>query len=207
MNILLSHGSPDDTHRKAVEILASGVSGHLGQPVSAAFLGEALPSGAKVLPMFLTQGGHLRTDVPAMMHAAGAHLLRGPVDAAAEFADMALELAVAARQKQRAVMFALYRLSGAQGLMTGLYERSRVFALPAVAGLYGQCDAATVLSLWSREGLKEALIQPVLMFPGHSMEALHRIAHDSGMHIAIGPALCEHPRIAAWLAERFREAV
>lgn len=205
MNLLLSHGSPDEAHHKALESLAGDVSGILGETVGTAFLGNALPDGARVLPMFLTRGRHLGNDVPAMIQAAGARLLTGPADHPADMALMALELAVAARRKQRAVMFALYRLGGAQALMAELYEGSRKFGLPAIAGLYGQCDAASVLRLWREEGVKEALLQPVLLFPGHSLESLHKIADASGIHVAIGHALCEHPRFPAWLAERFRE--
>jgi len=206
LNILLSHGSPDEAHRKALEALALRVSDELGGPVSIAFLGDVLPEGAKVLPLFLTQGRHLRNDVPAMIQSADACLLEGPADNPEEIARMALELAVAARMKQRAVMFVLYRLSGAQALMAGLYECTKKFPLPAVAGLYGQCAAASVLRLWKSEGLKDVLIQPVLLFPGHSMDALKDTAAASGLDIAIGPALCEHPAFPAWLAGRFREA-
>jgi len=207
MNVLLSHGSPDDAHRLAVEALAAGVSIQLGEPVTAAFLDDALPDRARVLPLFLTQGRHLRNDVPAMIQAADACLLAGPADFPAEMAEMALESVVELRNKQRAVMFALYRLGGAQALMAELYDRSKKFSLPAIAGLYGQCDAASVLRLWKSEGHKDALVQPVLLFPGHSLDALRQAAQDSGLNIAIGPVLSEHPRFTAWLAERFKESV
>jgi len=205
MNVLLSHGSPDEAHREALEALASRVSAELGKPVGVAFLDDVLPNGARVLPLFLTQGRHLGNDVPAMIEAADACLLAGPADFPAEMAQMAYELAIELRSKQRAVMFALYRLTGAQGLMTELYDRSKKFSLPAIAGLYGQCDAASVFRLWKSEGHKDALIQPVLLFPGHSLDTLHQAAQDSGLNVTIGPVLCEHPRFAVWLAERFRE--
>ncbi len=206
MNILLSHGSPDEAHSRAVEALAAKVAAELGEAVGTAFLGDGLPRGAKVLPLFLTRGRHLEQDVPAQAGAAGAELLAGPADFPAEVADMALELARAARAKQRAVMFALYRLAGAEELMSELYDRSKQFPLPAIAGLHGHCDAASVLTLWRDEGLKEALVQPVLMFPGHSMELVQETTASSGLECSIGPTLGGHEGFAAWLAGRFREA-
>lgn len=207
MNILLSHGSPDDAHRQALDELAQAVSTELGEAVGTAFLDDALPQGARVLPLLLGRGRHSDRDVPAMIEAAGAELLTGPAGHPAAMADMAFELAQQKRGKQRAVMFALYRLSAAQALMAELYERSKKFSLPAIAGLHGQCDVASVLRLWADEGLKEALIQPVLLFPGHSLQTLEDAGVQSGLDVAIGPVLCEHSGLAAWLAERFREAV
>jgi len=66
---------------------------------------------------------------------------------------------------------------------------------------------ASVLCLWKAEDIKEALIQPVLLFPGHSMDALGEVARESGLEVGIGPTLSEHPRFTEWLAGKFREAV
>lgn len=207
MNILLSHGSPDAAHRQSVEELAQTVSAELGEAVGTAFLDDALPQGARVLPLLLGRGRHADTDVPDMIEAAGPELLTGPAEHPAAMADMAFELAQQKRGKQRAVMFAPYRLSAAQALVAELYERSKKFSLPAIAGVHGQCDAPSVLRLWAAEGLKEALIQPVLLFPGHSLQALKDAGAQSGLEVAIGATLCAHPGLAAWLAGRFREAV
>jgi len=144
-------------------------------------------------------------DVPAMAEVAGAEVLEGPADFPADMARMALELAQSVREKQRAVMFALYRLSEAEALMTELYDCSKTFPLPAIAGLHGQCNAASVLGLWHDEGLKEALVQPVLLFPGHSLDALQGAADAHGLDVTTGPALCEHEDFAGWLTDRFRE--
>ncbi|PIY54274.1 MAG: hypothetical protein COZ01_00955 [Zetaproteobacteria bacterium CG_4_10_14_0_8_um_filter_55_43] len=206
LNILLSHGSPNDVHRQAVESLCLRVKQALGDEIQAAFLGDALPQGAKVVPLFLTQGQHLEKDVPAMAEASGVQLIAGPAGFPAAMAEMALEMAVAQRQKQRAVMFALYRLNVAEALMAELYERSKKFPLPAIAALHGQCDVASVLRLWQAEDIKDVLIQPVLLFPGHSMDALAAVAKSSGLEVRIGPVLSEHPGFAAWLAGRFRES-
>jgi len=207
VNILLSHGSPNDVHRHAVEALCGKVAQVLGGEVGAAFLGDVLPQGAKVLPLFLTHGRHLEKDVPAMAEMADVKLIAGPAAYPADMAEMALTLAVGKRQKQRAVMFALYRLSVAGALMAELYERSKKFPLPAIAALHGQCDVVSVLRLWKSEGIRDVLIQPVLLFPGHSMDALGQVARESGLDVAIGPVLSEHPRFAEWLAGRFQEKV
>jgi len=206
MKILLSHGSPDPAHRQAVEELAHRVEDTLGETVEAAFLGDALPKGADVLPMFLIEGGHLLKDVPEMIAASGARLIKGPAAFPDDMAGMAIDLAVAKRLKQRAVMFALYRLPGAQSLMAPMYTLSRKFPLPAIAALHGQCDVASVLRLWGGEGVKQALIQPLLLFPGKSLDQLKQCAEGMAMDIVVGRPLTEHPDFPLWLAERFREA-
>lgn len=186
--------------------MAGKVASELGEQVDTAFLGDDLPKGAKVVPLFLTQGRHLKTDVSAMIETAGAELLSGPADHPAELARMVLDLAQSTRAKQRAVMFALYRLAGAEELVAELYDCSKQFPLPAIAGLHGECDVASVLGLWHDEGLKEALLQPVLLFAGHSLDALKGTADASGLEVAVGPALSEHKGLAGWLAWRFKEA-
>ena len=206
MNILLSHGSPNDVHRHAVEALAEKVSALLSEPVNAAFLDDDLPKGAKILPLFLLHGRHLERDVPKMLESTQSQLIDGPAAYPADMAQMAFELASTQRKKQRAVMFALYRLGAADALMAELYERSKKFSLPAIAALHGQCDVASVLRLWKAEEIKEVLIQPVLLFPGHSIDALGEIAEKSGLECGVGPSLSEHPDFTEWLAAKFREA-
>jgi len=206
LNFLLSHGSPDDVHRQAVESLAGQVATCLGEQVQTAFLGHALPEGARVLPLFLTHGRHLQQDVPSMVTDNGARLIAGPADFPIHVASMAMDLAVARRGKQRAVMFALYRLLGAQALMASIFTLSRKFPLPALAGMHGQCDVDSVLGLWSADGLSQALIQPVLLFPGKSLDRLAQYATDSEMDIEVGRPLSEHADFPDWLAQRFREA-
>ncbi|MDX8407036.1 MAG: CbiX/SirB N-terminal domain-containing protein [Mariprofundaceae bacterium] len=206
MNILLSHGSPDARHREAVTSLADQVATNLGETVEAAFLEDRIAKGTRVLPLFLTRGRHLQQDVPAMAEAGGARLLRGPADYPGDMARMALELALQAREKQRAVMFAVYRLIGAEALMSELYEVNKKFPLPAIAGLHGQCDVASVLGLWSESGLKDVLIQPVLLFPGKSLDALAEIGRSYDLNVKLAAPLVEHEGFAAWLADRFREA-
>jgi len=206
LNILLSHGSPNNVHRHAVEALAQKVSALLGEPVNAAFLDDDLPKGAKILPLFLLHGRHLERDVPKMLESTQSQLIDGPAAYPADMAQMAFELASTQREKQRAVMFALYRLGAADTLMAELYDRSKKFSLPAIAALHGQSNAASVLELWKREGLAEVLIQPVLLFPGHSIDALGEIAEKSGLNFSVGPTLSEHPGFTDWLADRFRKS-
>jgi len=206
LNILLSHGSPNDVHRHTVEALCGKVAQALGEEVYAAFLGDDLPQGARVLPLFLMHGRHLEKDVPKMMGSADARLITGPAEYPSDMAQMALELAVEQRKKQRAVMFVLYHLGATEALMAELYERSKKFSLPAVAALYGQCDVASVLRLWKEEGIVDVLVQPVLLFPGHSMDTLSGVADASGLEVSTGRVLSAHPQFANWLAAQFREA-
>ncbi len=160
-----------------------------------------------MLPLFLTRGRHMQQDVPAIIERCSGRLVNGPAEFPADMARMALELAQQARQKQRAVMFALYRLTGAESLMASLYDVSKKFPLPAIAGLHGQCDAESVLALWSESALAQVLIQPVLLFPGRSLDVLIELGQRQGMEVNTGKPLAEHDGFGAWLADRFREAV
>jgi len=206
MRVLLSHGSPDPAHRQAVEGLAHRVAEILGEPVEAAFLGSELPKCAVVLPLFLIEGGHLLKDAPQMITVSEAKLIKGPAAFPDDMAGMAMDLAIAKRGKQRAVMFALYRLPGAQALMASIYTLSRKFPLPAITALHGQCDVPSVLQLWHSEGIKQALIQPLLLFPGKSLDQFEQCAADMDMDIVVGRPLTEHPDFPAWLAARLRGA-
>jgi len=183
------------------------VAGRLGSEVRAAFLGDDLSPEANVMPLFLMQGEHLRNDVTNMVKSSHSNIIPGPADCSAEIGQMALSLATATRKKQRTVMFALYRLLHAEALMSTLYDVSKAFPLPAIAGLRGVCDVRSVLDLWCRNGVEEALIQPVLLFPGKSLARLEQLADKASMDIIIAPPLTEHPDFSAWLAERFRQSL
>jgi len=206
VNILLSHGSPNAQHRQAVGALSLSVGTLLGEPVAAAFLGDALPEGARVVPLFLLYGRHLQVDVPAMIEGRGIEILGAPADDSAAMAGMALELTEQTRGKQRAVMFAFYKLLAGEALMAQIYELGRKFSLPSVAGLHGAANVASVLKLYREEGMKDAYIQPVILFPGHSLDQLEKAANASGLEVQIGPVLSRHPEFALWLANQFRGA-
>jgi len=206
VNILLSHGSPNVQHRQAVEALALSVGTLLGEAAEAVFLGDTLPDGARVVPLFLLYGRHLQVDIPAMAKGRDIEILGAPADDSAAMAGMALEIAGQTRGKQRAVMFAFYKLLAGEALMAQIYELGRKFSLPSVAGLHGTANVASVLELYREEGMKDAYIQPMLLFPGHSLDRLEEAANASGLEVQIGPVLSRHPEFALWLANQFRGA-
>jgi len=206
VQVLLAHGSSAPAYRQCLQQLADRVSEHLGEPVQSACLGESVPKHARVLPLLLTHGDHWLHDVQAVLQSAEACLVAGPASFPADMADMLQAMVVDRRGKQRAIMFALYRLTVAEALMTELYRTSKCFPLPAVAALHGTCDVASVLSLWCDEGIKEAFIQPALLLPGRSLERLQALAGSSGIHISVGEPLAVYPPFAEWLAKCFREA-
>ncbi len=210
MNILLVHGSPDQAHGQAAERLAGQVAGELGEAVVIATLGAALPDAAgpaRVLPLFLNGGKHLREDVPRLVAACGGSLLQGPADFPDPVARMAVELA-AAEGEGRAVLFALYHRPEKTGLPDALRRQGECFPVQAIAALHGDEQVEPVLRRWRREGIREATVQPVLLFPGKSLSDIRRLAlgvHD-GPEICFGKTLSGHPGFPAWLAARFRQA-
>ena len=206
VNVLLIHGSSEPTHAQSASCLVDAVAGQLGEEVSLCQLGESLPQGARVMPLFLSEGKHLREDVPAMLAEARAGLVPGPATCPEAMAELLALQAVELRGRCRAVLFALYRLLGATALSAALYRQSKRFPLPAVAALHGECSFADVLGLWQREGQTEAVVQPALLFPGASLNELKFRAAAPGMQVKIGEPLAELPGFATWIAARFREA-
>ncbi len=212
MNLLLAHGGGSGAHADAARELAGRVAAVLGEEVRAAFLNEAPGAalrGARVVPLFLTEGQHRLADAPAWARKADAMLLQGlEAEAlarmAAELADAARERSGAGRRAARGVLLALHRLRGARALMAALYARSRRWPLPAVVGLHGECLAADVLALWRAEGLEMAVAQPVLWLPGRNLECLREIACASGLQVFVGEPLARHADAPALLADCFR---
>jgi len=210
VNILLVHGSPDQAHGQAAERLAGQVAGELGEAVAIATLGEDLPDAAgpvRVLPLFLNGGKHLREDVPRLVAACGGSLLQGPADFPDPVARMAVELA-AAEGKGRAVLFALYHRPEKTGLPDALHRQGQCFPVQAIAALHGDEQVEQVepvLGRWRHEDIREATVQPVLLFPGKSLSDIKRLALGvhGGPKICFGKTLSEHPGFPAWLARIF----
>ncbi|MDX8402379.1 MAG: CbiX/SirB N-terminal domain-containing protein [Mariprofundaceae bacterium] len=213
MNVLLAHGGSSEAHAEDAHRLARRVAESLGAPVVAGFLDEAPAHDVTcVLPLFLAEGRHVRRDAPAWAARAGARLIAGPCDTPEIVAPWAAALAERTRQAHRsgarpagAVAFALHRLRDARALMAALYPESKRFPWPAVVGLHGECRLQDVLALWREEGVREAVVQPVLMFEGRTLTRLREIAASAdGLDVQIGRPLSDHPELADWLAERFR---
>lgn len=205
VNVLLVHGSSHSEHDEAAAKLAAAVAAEAGEAFHIVRLGESLPAGARVMPLFLTEGKHLREDVPAMLAEARAERVPGPAAFPETMAELIGTQAGEMRGRCRTVMFVLYRLLGATELSAALYRRSKRFPLPAVAALHGECSFVDVLGLWQREGQTEAFVQPALLFPGASLNELKVRAIASGIQVKIGEPLAELPGFAAWIATRFRE--
>lgn len=206
MNILLTHGSGDAAHGESAARLAESVADKLGADVSVFRLGDELPKGGCVMPLFLGAGKHLREDVPAMLQASKARRVPGPADDADAMAALLAECPAVVRGRCRAVIFVLYRLLGATALTAALYRESKRFPLPAVAALHGECHWTGVLELWRREGQTEMIVQPALLFPGVSLNELRSQADASGLEVYIGEPLAELPGFVEWVAKQFREA-
>lgn len=209
MNILLSHGSPDEAHRQAVANLASDVAEKLGEPVTAHFLDEEiLPGGACVLPAFLGGGGHVTIDVRAMAERFGWRLLPSLKESSDEVAAVLTAAAGRLGDKARAVMLAPYRFTGMQDLVASLYRHSRRLRLPAIAAVHGTPNVADVLELWLHDAVGPVAIQPALISPGKSYARIvdaTRYYRDEGMEITLGVPLSGHKEFCNLLVKLFRE--
>ncbi|RMH61343.1 MAG: hypothetical protein D6678_03745 [Zetaproteobacteria bacterium] len=203
--VLLAHGSPDARHGAALRRLARDVGARLGCAVRHATLDDALPTGAHVLPLLLTEGRHGRCDAPASIARAAATRVDGPAERPAEIADLLLAEVQRVRARQRAVMFVVYRFDLAESLVAELYRVSKQFPLPAIAAVHGGCDVASVLALWRAEGVRDVLIQPALLFPGITLDALRAQAACPEMCVHVGTPLYASQAFVAWIARRFKE--
>jgi len=205
VNILLTHGSSNAEHDEAAAQLAAAVAAEAGEAFHIARLGESLPAGARVMPLFLTEGKHLREDVPAMLTAGKATLIAGPASHADAIAAMLADYVAEQRGRCRAVLLVLYRLLGSTALSAAIYRESKRFPLPAVAALHGECSFADVLALWRQDGHTDAFVQPVLLFPGASLDELAQRIGEHEMKVQLGKPLAELPGFVRWIAARFRE--
>ncbi len=200
---MLTHGSPEPAHKLSVQSLAARVEALLGETVIMVALGEPMPGGARVLPLFLTRGRHLVADVPQLVSDCGGRLLAAPADCPDAVARIAVELAAEAGEG-RPVLFALYRPSEC-GLEEALKHRGRRFPAQAIAYLHGIENMRAALARWRRQGIGKAVVQPLLIFPGDSLGRMRRLAADSNMAIRFGKTLHEHAGFPAFLARIFRE--
>jgi len=203
MNILLAHGSSDARHGCEVQELAEKVCVLLGEGVGAAFLSDdILPKGARVLPLFLGQGKHVREDVPALIAASGCRLLP-PLD---HHADTIADMAVGQMTKETRrinALFVLYRFAGFEKLAAALYGRMKICSKHALASLHSEPSVNTVLQHWQQEDVKVISLQPMLLFEGRSMDRMR--AMTEAFDISIAPVLSEYDGFAALIADQFRQ--
>ena len=201
-NILLAHGSPDARHGDQVRQLAERASGLLGDEIGVAFLSDtALPAGARVLPLFLGIGQHMRLDVPRLVEASGCKLLPPLADQADRLADIAMELVNGDKGKANA-LFAVYRFFGFEDLVAALYGQAKKCAKMAIASMHGEPSIASVLELWQQEGVEDVVVQPMLLFDGFTCDKVHLAAgRASGLTPRFGRVLAEHEAMPALIAD------
>jgi len=200
---LLAHGSCDAGHAEKVRELAAKVTPLLGESVGTAFLDDAsLPQGAKVLPMFLGEGQHVSQDVPELMAKTDAICL----PSLAAYADSIAAMAVAhvqANFENAATVFVLYRMANFEALKHALDTKAADFPKHAIAALYGDEAVLDVVQAWQQQGINHIVIQPMLLFAGHSLHALNNaVGHLEGVQMS--SVLCDCETFPAWIADCFR---
>lgn len=201
-NILLAHGSPDARHGDQVRQLAGKVSALLDDEVRVSFLSdESMPAGARVLPLFLGVGQHLRLDVPKLVRASGCQLLPPLASHADTLATMAMDLAT--RESRRLnVLLAIYRFFGFEELVAALYGQSGRCAKLAMASMHGEPSIGAVLRHWRDEGIVKITMQSVLLFDGFTCDKARATADRvAGLELSFGPPLAEHEGMPSFIAD------
>ncbi len=204
MNILLAHGSSNADHNTQVQSLAANVSTLLGEEVGVAYLNDqTLQSGAKVLPLFLGEGKHVREDVPRLVAASNCDLMPALTEHSDTIADMAVDLITRDTRRINA-MFVLYRFAGFEKLATALYGKMKTCSKHALASLHSEPSVSSLLEHWAGEEIKAISVQPLLLFKGASLVRLQGMMNDCSLEIKQGPVLSEHESFAQLIADCFQ---
>jgi len=202
--MLLAHGSSDSGHGEQVRALAERVSGLLGEDVAVGFLSdERLPAGAQVLPLFLSEGKHVREDIPRLVAASECELLPALVEHSDAIADMAIDL-ITRDTRRISALFVLYRFVGFEKLATALYGKMKTCSKHALASLHSEPSVTSLLQHWQREEMKNISVQPLLLFKGASLVRLEAMMNDSSLQMNQGPVLSEHTLFAQLIADCFK---
>jgi len=201
--ILLTHGSSDAAHAEKVRELAAKVTALLGKLVGTAFLDdECLPQGVTVLPMFLGEGQHVSQDLPDLMAKTDAICLPSLAASADSIAAMAVSH-VQLHFNDVATIFVLYRMANFEALKHALDAKAADFPKHAIAALYGDEAVLDVVQDWRHQGINNIVIQPMLLFAGHSLSVLND-AVGSVEGVQISSVLCDCEAFPAWIADCFR---
>jgi len=204
MNILLAHGSSNAEHNEQVKALAVKVSGILGEEVRIVYLSDSrLPQGARVLPLFLGEGKHVREDVPRLVAESGCELLPSLAEQSDAIADMALDL-ITHDTRRISALFVLYRFTGFEKLATAMYSKMKICSKHAMASLHSEPSVSSLLEHWAGEEIKNISVQPLLLFKGASLVRLQGMMNDSGLQITQGAVLSEHESFAQLIANCFQ---
>jgi sirohydrochlorin ferrochelatase len=205
MYVLLAHGSSHANHAAQVNMLAKQVSALLGEDVGTAFLSDAtLPNDATVLPLFLGQGKHLTQDVPQLLTASNAIMLPALTDAADDIAKLLLDQ-LTKESKRIHVVFTVYQFTGFTNIVAALYQHAKGCSLAAISALHGAPDIQSVLQNMKQQGSKKVVLQPVLLFDGHSVDTCKTTADTIDMDIEVMPPLVEMEGFAALIADRLKQ--
>jgi len=196
LKLLLAHGSSDSAHAEQVDALAGKVSTLLGEEVTTAFLSDSrLPSEANVLPLFLGAGIHVTKDAPTLAAASNCRLL--PAFGTQTDAIASLTLKNSAKNS----IFLLYQPAGFEPLQKILQEHG------PVACLHGEPSLTAVLQQQHQAGVSGITVQPVLLFPGHSLARVRSMISESTIpDVTVAPVLSELDGFAELVAECFRSA-
>ncbi|MDQ6967309.1 MAG: CbiX/SirB N-terminal domain-containing protein [Mariprofundaceae bacterium] len=208
MFFLLAHGSSHAKHAQQVTALAKEVSALLEEEVGAVFLSdESLPQGASVLPLFLGNGRHMSQDVPQLMKASDATMLRPLVEAADELANLIIRK-LTQTSKRLHVVFVVYQFTGFEKIVAALYKHGKGCSLIAVSALHGQPNINSVLHNIQKQGVKKVLLQPVLLFDGHSLNACKMMAEEAAIEkkfeVEIMPVLVGIDGMVELIANRLK---
>ncbi len=206
MFTLLAHGSSHAKHAEQVNALASQVASILGEPVDVALLSDdALPKDAKVLPLFLGHGKHLKQDVPALMQSSQAADLPALADKADDIAKLIVSQ-LTQSSKRIHILFVVYQFTGFEKLVAALYKHAKACSMAAMAALHGAPNVRSVLENIQAQGVKKVIVQPVLLFDGHSLGMCKTLAKEVDIELDIKPALIETEGFADLIANILKES-
>ena len=203
MNVLLAHGSSYAAYAGQLERLAGQVSALLGELVGTAYLSdECLPEDAVVLPLLLGEGTHMRQDVPRLIERSNARLLPSLAGCADALAALVVEQ-MQQQSKRVQALFVVYRFTGFEKIVAALYAQAKSFSCHGMATLHGCPRVADVLPVLQGTGktLRPVVIQPMLLFAGHSLDEC--LKDVDGSDLRIMPPLAELDGFAALLADQF----
>ncbi|WP_038249758.1 CbiX/SirB N-terminal domain-containing protein [Ghiorsea bivora] len=207
MYTLLAHGSSHAKHAEQVNALARQVASILEKHVDVAFLSDKiLPKDTDVLPLFLGHGKHLRQDVPALMQASKASELPALAEKADDITKLLVEQ-LTQTSKRIHVLFVVYQFTGFEKLVAALYKQAKGCSMAAMSALHGTPNVSSVLENIKAQGVKKVIVQPVLLFDGHSLDMCKSLAADIDMDIEIKPALIETEGFAALVADILKQGV
>jgi len=205
MHVLLTHGSSHAKHATQAKILAEKVSQSLGEQVTVSFLSDKkLPQDAKVLPLFLGESKHVKHDVPELVQGSDAIMLATPADAADSLADLVVS-GLTQESKRIHVVFVVYQFAGFEKLVAALYKRAKKCSLVAMATLHGAPNVERVLNNLAQQGIKKVVLQPMLFFDGHSLDACIAMTEKTKMEIEIKPTLVNIDGMSDWIAQQFKQ--